>query len=65
MLGNKKAVPLWRRRRPNFLNLERALSAAEGAGQHSDLQYAVINQKTERQRIAVARRRFIRPADLR
>ncbi len=63
MLGSKKTVQLWRRRRPNFLSLERALSAIVGG--HSDLQYAVINQKTERRRVAVAKQRFVRSADRR
>lgn len=65
MLGNKKSIPLWRRRRANFLDLERAINAIGGDGHHSDLQYAVVSQRTERQRVAVAKRRFIRPADLR
>ncbi len=65
MLGNKKTVPLWRRKRPNFLKLGRALGAIAGIERHSDLQYAVISQKTERRRAVVARQRFVRPADLR
>ena len=63
MFGTKKTLPFWRRRRPNFLNLERALSSLSQLVRHSDLQYAVVTQKSERQRIASAKRRFVRPSD--
>ncbi len=65
MLGSKKTVPLWRRRRPNFVTLGRALGTIAGIGRHSDLQHAVISQKSEHRRVAVAKQRFIRPTDLR
>ena len=30
MLGDKKTLPFWRRRKPNFLEIERALAPEEG-----------------------------------
>jgi hypothetical protein len=65
MLGNKKALPLWRRRRPNILSLERALNATAPVAMHSDLEYAVISQSTALRRVEAAKRRFVRLADLR
>ena len=52
MLGEKKTVPLWRRRRPNFLALERALgSAADAAAeQRTDAERVVIEDRIARQR---------------
>jgi hypothetical protein len=52
MLGEKKTVPLWRRRRPNFLALERALSppAEAAAEQRTDAERIVIEDRIARQR---------------
>ncbi len=52
MLEEKKTIPLWRRRRPNFLALERALSpAAEAAAeQRTDAERGIIEDRIARQR---------------
>jgi hypothetical protein len=52
MLGEKKAIPLWRRRRPNFLALERALESAAdpSAEQRTNSERVVIEERIARQR---------------
>jgi hypothetical protein len=52
MLGEKKTISLWRRRRPNFLALERALGAAADASaeQRTDSERVVIEERIARQR---------------
>lgn len=52
MLGEKKTVPLWRRRRPNFLALERALGpTVDKAGEpRTDSERVVIEDRIARQR---------------
>ncbi len=52
MLGVKKTVPLWRRRRPDFLALERALGSDANAPteQRIDSERVVIEEKIARQR---------------
>ena len=52
MLGENKTVPLWRRRRPNFLALERALGSAADASaeQRTDSERVVIEDRIARQR---------------
>ncbi|HZQ00935.1 MAG TPA: hypothetical protein VFB13_15445 [Reyranella sp.] len=64
MFGTKKTLPFWRRRRPSVLNLERALSALVQSARHSDVEYAVVTLKAKRQRIAAAKRKFVRPSNL-
>ncbi len=65
MFGIKKTLPLWRRRRSSFLNLERALSGMARTFAHSDLAYAVLTEKAASRRVAVAKQRFMRRADIR
>ena len=64
MLGARKTLPLWRRRKPNFLELERALAPEEG--QHSerqtDAELAVIERKIVRDRFEVSKGRIHPPA---
>jgi hypothetical protein len=60
MFVSKKALSLWRRRRPPFLVVERALSAIAGFARHSDLEYAVANRKLMLKRIEAAKQRFVR-----
>lgn len=62
MLGEKKTLPFWRRRRPNFLAIERAL-APEGAReeQHTDAERAVIEQKIAQQRFELSKGRVHPP----
>jgi hypothetical protein len=62
MLGEKK-TPFWRRRRPNFLALERAL-APESAreGRHTDTEHAVIEQKIAQHRFEASKGKIHPPA---
>ena len=56
MLADKKTLPFWRRRRPNFLAVERAL-APEGPRQEqqTDAERAVIEQKIAQHRFEVSK----------
>jgi hypothetical protein len=62
MLGNRKTLPFWRRRKPSLLEQERAL-APEG-GQRSERQtnaeHAVIERKIAKDRFDVSKGR-VRP----
>jgi hypothetical protein len=52
MLGDRKTLPFWRQRRPNFLALGRILkSRSPGRERHTGAELVVIRQM-------VARRRF-------
>jgi len=51
MLGEKKTLPFWRRRRPNFLALERALTLESVREErHTDTEHAVIEQRAAQRR---------------
>lgn len=61
MFGERRSVPLWQRRRPKFLKLERALvpEATNRTMEHrmehrTDSERAVIGQRAARRRIAQA-----------
>ena len=63
MLGEKKTLPLWRRRKPNFLELERALAPEEGQRdeRHTDSEHAVIERKIAGDRFEVSKGRIHPP----
>jgi hypothetical protein len=50
MLGEKKTLPLWNQRRPNFLSLERALASPAREERDSDAEHAVADRLAERRR---------------
>jgi hypothetical protein len=62
VLGEKKTLPFWRKRRPNFLALERAL-ATEGSREErqTDTEHAVIEQKIAQHRFEVSKGRIHPP----
>ncbi|MBN9088623.1 MAG: hypothetical protein J0J01_17100 [Reyranella sp.] len=62
MLGEKKTLPFWRKRRPNFLGLERALKP-EGVREerHTDAEHAVIERKIAKDRFEVSKGRIHPP----
>jgi hypothetical protein len=63
MLGDKKTLPLWRQRKPNFLEIERALAPEEGQPErHTDAEQAVIKRKIARDRFEVSKGRIHPPA---
>ena len=64
MLGEKKTLPFWRRRKPNFLEIERALAPEEGQRdeRHTDAEHAVIERKIARDRFEVSKGRIHPPA---
>jgi hypothetical protein len=63
MLGERKTLPFWRRRKPNLLELERALAPEKG--QHSerqtDAEQAVIERKIVKDRFEVSKGRIHPP----
>jgi hypothetical protein len=63
MLGEKKTVPLWRRRKHNFLDLERALVPESGRGEErqTDSEQAVIGQKIAQHRFEVSKGKLHTP----
>ena len=63
MLGDRKTLPFWRRRKPNFLELERALVPEEGQrdGRQSEAEQAVIERKIARDRFEVSKGRIHPP----
>ena len=63
MLGDKKTVPLWRRRKHNFLDLERALAPEDGQGgeRHTDTEQTVIERKIAKDRFEVSKGRIHPP----
>jgi hypothetical protein len=62
MLGEKKTVPLWSRRRPNLLAMERAMAAERPKGErHTDTEHAVIEQKSAQRRFEESKGK-VRPA---
>jgi hypothetical protein len=59
MLGEKKTLPFWRRRKANFLELERALAPdGQGGERHTDTEHAVIERKIARDRFEVSKGRI-------
>lgn len=62
MLGEKKTLPFWRRRRPNFLAVERALAPERSRDErHTDTEHAVIEQKIAEHRFEVSKGRIHPP----
>jgi hypothetical protein len=62
MLGEKKTLPFWRQRRPNFLALQRALGAEGARKEHqTDAERAVIEQKIALHRFEVSKGRIHPP----
>ena len=63
MLGDQKTLPLWRRRKPNLLELERALAPEEGqrSERQTDAEHAVIERKIARDRFEVSKGRIHPP----
>ena len=62
MLGEKKTLPFWRRRRPNLLELERALAPeGERSERHTDAEQAVIERKIARDRFEMSKGRIHPP----
>jgi hypothetical protein len=63
MLGAKKTLPLWRRRKPNFLELERALAPEDGqrSERQTDSEHAVIERKLAKDRFEVSKGRIHPP----
>jgi hypothetical protein len=62
MLGERKTLPFWRRRRSSFLALERALTAESVRDErHSDAEHAVIEQKIAERRFEVSKGRIHPP----
>jgi hypothetical protein len=63
MLGDQKTLPLWRRRKPNFLELERALAPEDGQRRErqTDAEQAVIERKIAKDRFEVSKGRIHRP----
>lgn len=64
MLGDKKTLPFWRRRKPNFLELERALAPEEGQrSEHTtNSEHAVIERKIAGDRFEVSKGRIHPPS---
>jgi hypothetical protein len=64
MLGEKKTLPFWRRRKLNFLELERALAPEEGrrGDRQSDAEQTVIERKIARDLFEVSKGRIHPPA---
>ena len=50
MLGEKKALPLWRRRRCSPLALERALASTNQTDRRTATEQVVLGQKAARRR---------------
>ena len=62
MLGEKKTLPFWRKRRPNLLELERALAPEGGRQeQQTDAERTVIEQKIAEHRFEVSKGRIHTP----
>ena len=63
MLGDSKTLPFWRRRRPNFLEIERALAPDGGqrSERQTDAEQAVIERKIAKDRFEVSKGRIHPP----
>jgi hypothetical protein len=56
MFGEKKTLPFWRRRRPYFLAVERALAPERSREErHTDAEHAVIEQKIAEHRFEMSK----------
>jgi hypothetical protein len=64
MLGAKKTLPFWRRRKPNFLELERTLApgAARRSERQTDSEHAVIERKIAKDRFEASKGRIHPPS---
>jgi hypothetical protein len=63
MLAEKKTLPFWRRRRPNFLALERALAReGQGGDRHPEAEHTVIERELAEHRFEVSKGRIHPPA---
>ena len=64
MLGAKKTLPFWRRRKPNFLEFERALApeAGQRSERQTDTEHAVIERKIAKDRFEMSKGRIHPPA---
>ena len=61
MLGEKKTLPFWRRRRPNLLAQERALAPTARTSRESDAENAVMEREITRDRVEVSKGRIHPP----
>ena len=63
MVGDKKTLPFWRRRKLNFLEVERALAPAQGqrSERHTNSEHAVIERKIAKDRFEVSKGRVHPP----
>ncbi len=62
MLGDKRTLPFWSRRRPNLVMLERALKARRAVGErHTDAEHVVIGRKLAQYRFVVSKGRIHPP----
>jgi hypothetical protein len=63
MLGDKKTLPFWRRRKTNFLEIERALAPDGGrrSQRHTEAEQAVIEHKIAKDRCEVSKGRVHPP----
>jgi hypothetical protein len=61
MLGEKKTLPFWRRRRTNLLTLERALAPNARISRESEAEHAVIERKIARDRFEISKGRIHPP----
>jgi len=64
MLGDKKTLPFWRRRKPNFLEIERALTPEDGqrSERQTDAEQAVIERKIAKDRFEMSKGRIHPPS---
>jgi hypothetical protein len=62
MLGEKRTMQFWRRRRPNFLSLERALTSdGHRVERRSEAEHTMLGQKASQRRFEESKGK-IRPA---
>ncbi len=55
MLGSRRAVPLWRRRKPKFLEQERSLKSQQLKEDRSEIERGVIARIIARRRLDQAK----------
>jgi len=63
MLAERTTLPFWRRRKPSFLEIERALAPEDGqrSERHTDAEHAVIERKIAKDRFEVSKGRIHPP----
>ena len=63
MLGDKKTLPFWRYRKPNFFELERTLASEDSrrSERQTDSEHAVIERKLGQYRFEVSQGRIHPP----